>query len=312
LKKEFSLETLKVFTCLFALSLFSSSLFAGDTLPYPYGPIHPDFEYEQGDEIEANFIHRMFVTPPIEQSHLVYREASRGGLDPESIKIFVWNIYKARKNNFAEDLYHYANDYDLLMIQEAMTTEMEPFYALDGFRYDFGVSFAFRRNLSEQSGTLLGSKVAPLRTWIARTHDVEPVVRTPKVLTMGTYPIKGSDQSVLLINIHGVNMTNHNAFERHIELSLAQIANHQGPVVFAGDFNTRTKRRLAFMRDRLITQSGFTEVEFRNDERMKSFLTGHILDFVFVRGLDVVDAEVLGHVKSSDHKAMLVELKLPE
>lgn len=197
------------------------------------------------------------------------------------------------------------------MIQEAVTTEMEPFYALDGFRYDFGVSFAFRWNRDKQSGTLLGSKVAPLETWIARTEDVEPVVRTPKVLTMGTYPIEGSEHPLLLINIHGVNMTNQRAFERHLELSLDQIGDHQGPVVFAGDFNTRTQNRLAFMRERLIEQAGFSEVEFRNDERMRAFLTGHILDFIFVRGLDVVDAEVLGQLESSDHKAMLVEVRVP-
>lgn len=264
------------------------------------------------DDLDAKFISRLFVTPPLNKSHLIFREAEEGLLNPDSIKVFVWNIYKARNDGFNRDLAYYTRDMDLLMIQEAITTEMDAFWNLPNFRYDFGVSFAHKRNMSKQTGTMLASRVEPVKTWIARTKDVEPFVKTPKVLTMGTYPIQGSEDPLLLINIHGINLANHESFERHIELSLAQIGQHKGPVVFAGDFNTRTKKRLAYMRKRLVAHQGFQEVEFRNDERMRAYLTNHILDFVFVRGLEVVDAEVLGHLESSDHKAMVVELKKGE
>jgi endonuclease/exonuclease/phosphatase (EEP) superfamily protein YafD len=37
---------------------------------------------------------------------------------------------------------------------------------------------------------------------------------------------------------------------------------------------------------------------------------GHYIDYVFVRGLHPKDSSVLGHLTSSDHKAMMAELAL--
>jgi endonuclease/exonuclease/phosphatase (EEP) superfamily protein YafD len=37
---------------------------------------------------------------------------------------------------------------------------------------------------------------------------------------------------------------------------------------------------------------------------------GQIIDFIFVRGLHPKNSNVLGHLKSSDHKAMMAELAL--
>ena len=49
-------------------------------------------------------------------------------------------------------------------------------------------------------------------------------------------------------------------------------------------------------------------MQFRNDNRMKSAITNLIIDFTFTRGLKLKDSEVLGHLKSSDHKAMFFEV----
>lgn len=270
------------------------------------------FSLAKADDIDPEFLSRAFVVPPLEKSHHVYGRSSSDALNPDSIKIFVWNIYKARKDNYHEDFAHYSQGYDLFMIQEAMTTEDELVSKLakDGFRWDFGVSFGYRKNPEKETGTMLGSHVEPTRTWIARTVDNEPIVKTPKTLTMGIYPIQGQEHGLMVINIHALNMTNQKAFERHLLQSMAQVQNHQGPLVFAGDFNTRTKERMSFMRELLIEKWGMTEISFRNDERMTSFGTGHIIDYVFVRGLEIIDSEVLGKLKSSDHKAMLFEAKV--
>jgi endonuclease/exonuclease/phosphatase (EEP) superfamily protein YafD len=230
------------------------------------------------------------------------------------MKIFVWNIYKGKNDNYHEDFTHYGQNYDIFMIQEAMTTDdvLSSKLAKDGFRWDFGVSFGYRKDPEKETGTMLGSHVEPTRAWIARTVDNEPIVKTPKTLTMAIYPIQGQEHGLMVINIHGLNMTGQKPFERHLLQAMDQVKDHKGPLVFAGDFNTRTKDRLAFMRNLLLTKWAMTEISFRNDERMKSFGTGHIIDFVFVRGLDIIDSEVLGKLKSSDHKAMLFEAKLAQ
>lgn len=272
------------------------------------------FSQTWADDIDPEFISRAFVIPPLEKSHHTFGQASSESLNPESMKIFVWNIYKAKKDNYHEDFTHYGQGYDIFMIQEAMTTPdvMSSKLSKEGFRWDFGVSFGYRKNPEKETGTMLGSHVEPTRAWMARTKDNEPIVKTPKALTMAIYPIKGQEHGLMVINIHGLNLTSQKPFERHLLQAMDQVQNHRGPLVFAGDFNTRTKDRLEFMRDLLIEKWGMTELSFRNDERMRSFGTGHIIDFVFARGLQIVDSEVLGSLESSDHKAMLFEAKIPQ
>lgn len=252
-----------------------------------------------------------FEIPPLSKSQLRYGASKYQALDPENIRVLVWNIYKGEKDNFDRDMKELASRYDLLMIQEAVTTRMGVFKGLSGFRFDFGVSFGYKKDPSKFTGTMIGSNVSPDRTWIARTSETEPIIGTPKVLTMGTYKFAGRADSLLLINIHGLNVTTHGPYIRHVELAIKQMKGHRGPIVFAGDFNSRTTKRLQETRQ-MLSRLGFSEMSFRNDERMRGALGGEVLDHVFYRGLEIIDSEVLGHLESSDHKAMSFEARVVE
>lgn len=249
-----------------------------------------------------------FDIPPIEQSFKKFGTAKKSALSSDTFKVLVWNIYKGEMENFNSDIKALAPKFDIMMIQEAVSNKMDVFTSLPGFAYNFGISFTYKREPGRFTGSMVGSTVRPTRSWMARTKELEPVVATPKALTMAVYPIEGSRKSLLVINIHGLNVTGHEAYESHLALSLAQMKNHSGPIIFAGDFNTRTKKRLEVTR-RTLSHVGFEEMSFRNDERMRGAFGGHILDHVFTRGLEVVDSEVLGHLESSDHKAMVFEAR---
>lgn len=246
--------------------------------------------------------------PPIEKSFKKFGSARNSALDSDSFKVMVWNIYKGDMDDFEADIKRLAPTYDLLMIQEAVTTKMDIFNSMKGFDYSFGVSFGYTRHEGKFTGTMIGSKVVPTKAWMARTKELEPVVRTPKALTMSTFSLEGSSKKLLLVNIHGLNVTGHAAYESHLALSIAQMKGHTGPIIFAGDFNTRTDKRLKVTRERLGAL-GFQEMTFRNDERMRGKLGGKILDHVFTKGLEIIDSEVLGHLESSDHKAMVFEAR---
>ncbi len=283
----------------FSLLLFSSSVRAMEGTPDEQDP--PDFE--------TDFIHRFFVIPDLKLSFKTFGQTQETVLNPDSIKVMVWNIYKAKKDNFDRDFYQHVEGRDIVLLQESLSTEMKLFLDLPLYQWDFGISFAYRSNLQKYTGTMIGSLVNPTLAWMARTKDVEPVVRTPKTLTMATYPIAGTDKELMVINIHGLNLTTQKPFERHLQLAMLQMKGHTGPVVFAGDFNTRTQARLDYMRWLLIQQNGFQEMKFRNDKRMRAFGTSHIIDFVFTRDLEILDSEVLGDLESSDHKAMMFEAR---
>jgi endonuclease/exonuclease/phosphatase (EEP) superfamily protein YafD len=124
------------------------------------------------------------------------------------------------------------------------------------------------------------------------------------MITYGSFPIAGSSKKLLALTIHGVNFTNTGAFKNQINDAIKVIDRHHGPVIFAGDFNTRNKARMTFLRNKMFARH-FKEVTFVNDKR-KSFL-GIPLDHAYSKGMLVRDSKVVLDVKSSDHKALEIE-----
>jgi len=247
--------------------------------------------------------------PKLKKAHLVLGDAPSKALNPESIKVMVWNIHKGKDPGFYEDFTHYGSDRDILMIQEMYNSKhvMDSLEHFSDFRFDIGISFRYRFKKHIYSGTMIGSHVKPSYTKISRSRDREPVVHTPKVLTIGSYPIEGH-KDLLIINIHGMNVTSNKAFYRQVDDAIRAMSGHRGPIIFAGDFNTNRKARLRYLERNLVQRLGFTDMQFRNDKRMRSAFTNLIIDFTFTRGLRKIDSEVLGDLKSSDHKAMMFEV----
>ena len=259
--------------------------------------------------IQAGWFSKKYEIPAYHNSLLTYGEFTSDSLDPDHIDVFVWNIYKARKKNFIKDFRRFAYGSDLLLIQEAATgNKMEEALSyFEDYRFDMATSFIHHsRKKSSATGTALGSKVEPESLGFLRTKDREPVIKTPKVITYAYYPISGRDETLLVLNIHGLNMTKDSAFIRQINRATSLIESHKGPVIFGGDFNCKNHKRLNHMVKRFQTL-GLMAVSFENDKRYKSKLSRLVIDHVYVRGLRVKKAQVLGHLKSSDHKAMVFQ-----
>jgi endonuclease/exonuclease/phosphatase (EEP) superfamily protein YafD len=252
---------------------------------------------------------KQYSIPSLSESHLVVGRSEKNELNANSIKILVWNLLKAERKNWSTDFKTMAENSDILMLQEGyLNPTMEnAFLDLKGFRFDFGVSFLYNKDDNTPTGTALGSRVEPEESGLLRTSEYEPLIKTPKTITYGLYPIAKSDESLLVLSIHGLNFTEHNPFVRQIEEALALLDQHDGPVVFAGDFNTRTKKRMTYLRNQMLKR-GFKEVAFNNDKRMK--VLGHYLDHAFIKKMLVRKARVLGHIKTSDHKPLELDLVL--
>jgi endonuclease/exonuclease/phosphatase (EEP) superfamily protein YafD len=250
-----------------------------------------------------------YSIPDLSISHLVIGESVESQFDPQNIKLLVWNIYKGQKKNWSKDFISLAPKADLLLLQEGYLNPVfqEVLYFLGIYQFEFGISFVYEEEGSVPTGTALGSKVRPFHSGLLRSKDLEPVIDTPKTITYGFYPLKGISEKMLVLNIHALNFTSQESFERQILDACELIKTHKGPVVFAGDFNTRTKNRLKFLRDQL-QPLGLKELAFVDDDRM-TFM-GNPLDHVFVRSFLVRDSRVLKSIESSDHKPLYIELSL--
>ncbi len=93
------------------------------------------------------------------------------------------------------------------------------------------------------------------------------------------------------------------------------IAQHDGPVILSGDFNTWNKERLSFLKN-MITRLRLEEVIFSEEDTkaLIRFPLSDPLDHIFFRDLKVREhsPDVLETIRSSDHVPMIVEFYLPE
>lgn len=251
---------------------------------------------------------------PLEQAHRFFGQADELALDPTSIKTLVWNIKKTQEAAWQREFLSYSENKHLVLLQEGIqnqrfttTTEQVP-----GLRWDMAISFLLRKSNRAATGSMIGSTVLPVHTAVTQTSDFEPVVNTPKATIYAKYPLAGTAQELLVISIHGINLTSLSAFKRHMLQTRAEILRHDGPVLFAGDFNTRTRARTRYLM-KLMSDLNLHPVTFKNgDRRMVWKFTRNYLDHTFVRGLKVQTAEVLADSRGSDHKPMVLELALDQ
>lgn len=258
-----------------------------------------------------NPVSRYFRKVPIEDAHLTWGSASGSSLPSKALSVLVWNVKKGARPEFNSDFTKFGKDKDIFLVQEAFTA---PFFIelLSSFRdyqWDLGISFTYRLYNDDGTGNMIGARVKPSWVKVEHTFDLEPVTETPKTTAYAKYPIEGSQKELLVISIHGLNFTGSKAFSRHLSQVYSNVTDHDGPVILAGDFNTRTKQRMREVQA-LARALGLKEVAFKNgDRRMTSVGTDNILDHAFIRGFKIKHAEVIPS-EGSDHLPMVLSLDI--
>ena len=227
---------------------------------------------------------------------------ARAELDPNAIEVLNWNIQKGSDRHWGNKLYTLGRSADILTLQEApLVNAGWDDHGVDQF-HAFAPGFETRRS---PTGVMTVSTTVPLVQ--CNLKSVEPFLMTPKATIVTEYALAGRDETLLVINIHAVNFTlGMGAFEQQLGRASAILEQHAGPVIFSGDFNTWRQARVTHVDD-LIAAHGLVPVEFAEDERKRVF--GLPLDHVYVRGLNVVDAETY-ETDTSDHNPMRVWLSI--
>jgi endonuclease/exonuclease/phosphatase (EEP) superfamily protein YafD len=248
---------------------------------------------------------------PEAKAHSSQGHAQAVALNSKSIKALVWNIKKSEETGWQGEFLKYSLNRSLLLLQEVYQTSHFQFTQkfFPHFRFDMTTGFKYK---GIDTGVMNASSVRPTQILYSHTVDTEPVVNTPKANIFTKYPIEGQADELLVISIHGINLTGFDTFKRHIQQITRVINEHQGPVLWAGDFNTRTKERTTYLMLK-IKELAMTEVKFINgDKRMVWKFTKNYLDHAFVRGLKVKHAEVIANSRGSDHKPMVLDLFIPD
>lgn len=234
-------------------------------------------------------------------------QASLPTLNSTKLSILSWNLYKGRKSEFKKSFATLAKGRDLIMLSEATTGSpvSDSLKAIKGWEWHLAASFDMKNNIA--AGTAIGSAARPYNPHYYRTKDVEPFVKSPKATVLAYYAIPGTAKKLLAISIHGINWDGNDALGRQLNMILPEIKAHDGPIIFAGDFNTKNATRVALTK-RILGQAGLKQVPWQNPMKKNQ------LDDAFTRGMIVNRARLVHDYidKGSDHPAIDLQVQLTD
>jgi endonuclease/exonuclease/phosphatase (EEP) superfamily protein YafD len=219
------------------------------------------------------------------------------------LRVASWNLHKNEDPGWDRDLARFAAASDLVLIQEASLTDRLQDVLSDA-GLDWLLASSFKLN-GRETGVLNAARAPSVGGCTQRSF--EPLLRLPKSAVITQYAVDGAPGTLAVANIHSINFSlGLGEYRAQLEAVAAELAGHRGPVIFAGDLNTWNASRLEVVME--VTKSiGLSPVLPENDTRTR-FL-GQQVDYMFVRGLDVVDAQAPA-VDSSDHNPVLATLRV--
>ncbi len=218
-----------------------------------------------------------------------------------TIKMISWNMFKARRKGCMPDLTSMSAGVELVLLQEAVLHGgiAQPFHLASGLEWIMAENIGVGAGVT--TGPKTGSRVPSMTRRVVKSPDREPLVATPKTFLVTSYPFAG--QTLLVLNVHAINLVSTAKFARQIEQIIGPVNDHKGPCIVAGDFNTWNESRWHLLH-RAMGDLGLTRVPAAAPQ-WRHF--NQVLDHVFYRDLKLVNSRALVNVRSSDHVPLWAE-----
>lgn len=213
-------------------------------------------------------------------------------LSPE-FSVITWNAHKLTDKNFMPDLIRLGQETDVILIQEAMhNSDLQSTLALK-FEFSFSFNKSFCTSDKQATGVMNASRYQLQNNLTLVSPDLEPVTNTPKV--SGYSAVRIPEIGVIhIINTHGLNFDLGSKFDNQINKLAQFIQRLEGPVIWAGDFNTWSAGRQKHL-DKKAKELGLAHLLPAIDNRSQK------LDHVYIKGLEVLNIQILENIRSSDH-----------
>lgn len=219
------------------------------------------------------------------------------------LKVLVWNIYKENQSTWHQALTQLSDQRQLVLLQESsLTPELSDWVVHQHWQGMQAHAFSM---LDTAMGVMNLSKTFPISA--CAYMAMEPWIRLPKSALIAYYPLS-NQQTLAVVNIHAINFAiGIEDYQSQLKSLVAQLTSHQGPIIFAGDFNSWNEQRLRTVQ-RFMKLLSMKEVTYTTDHR-KRFLN-YPLDHVYYRGLMLKQA-LIPETSASDHNPIQVSFALP-
>ncbi|PHS31300.1 MAG: hypothetical protein COA92_08255 [Sulfurovum sp.] len=238
----------------------------------------------------------------------VHHHTNQGstGTIPSTFGVFCWNVHK--KNTVHSDFKPYLQTImkekkvDFLLFQEA-NFRNKKHCILSDFSFDAAANLEVKGKFY---GVLSASRVRSLEAQAYLSEGRESFIGTYKSLLLSLYPF--DDKSKLLIlNVHIINFRETRRFSKELERMVTLMSDHKGPIIIAGDFNTWNKKRMQKLNE-IREKLSLERVPFKQTDKVKSFMGNH-LDFIFYKGLELIDYRVYKEHGISDHNPLFATFR---
>ncbi len=232
------------------------------------------------------------------------KEHKNHQLQEDSITLLNWNVHK--NNHHYKWLHDFANilhkyNPNLISFQEYQTMSRRSILDKDeDFGYGFFPNIAYKQQMY---GLLTASKSKMYNFHSLFSHDVEPIIKTPKVSFVSQHRMYNGE-SLTVINVHMINFVKINKYIAQLKQIEDVCLKDEGALILTGDFNTWSQKRMRLLRH-MTEAAGLDIVTFEKEYHKKSFMA-HPLDHIFYRGLIQRDSKILKEIKTSDHKPIMV------
>ena len=251
---------------------------------------------------------------------------------PRAFSLFSWNIEKGDNAEWIDDLIRLADEASVLLFQEA---------ALDPDVSRLPLPVVYSHNQYFAAGYQQGERrtgVLIASPWATSDHCSltawEPWLGTPKATSVTRFlltddkevgwnllsdntaasreqlqnlGVEVGKKTLMIVNAHAVNFAvGLEAYTEQFEEIGEVIGTHDGPLIVAGDFNTWSEERQAWL-DTFADLHQLHAVKFDPDRRTTIF--SRPIDHIYTRGLDIVNAQAVP-VGSSDHNPLLIRVQI--
>ena len=225
---------------------------------------------------------------------------------PDTFGVLCWNVYKQNTKHlrfqpFLQKLTQ-EKEIDFLLLQEANFRD-DKHFTLKNFAFDAAANLEFR---GEFYGVLSASRVESKNAQAYLSEGRESLIGPHKSLLLSTYPFEDGS-TLLILNIHAINFRENKRYYRELERFLELMKHHEGPMIIAGDFNSWNKKRIQKLHE-IREELDLSRVPFKQVDKVKSFMGNH-LDFIFYRGVELLNFSVHREHEISDHHPLFARFK---
>lgn len=233
--------------------------------------------------------------------------AAKSYLGPE-FSVLVWNILKAKREHWIRDFEELVRDKDLVLLQEAVLNAPSDYLFQTDEHLQWVMARSFRDKTTQvEHGIKTGCAVAASESHFFLSPHTEPFSQTQKLLLSTQYAIGERADRLLVINMHAINFVGVKKYVDQLDQLDCALADHIGPVILAGDFNTWNPGRLGYFLD-VAEKANLREASMQRQTRLAQ-MNQH-LDHVFYRGLTLNSIESLKQYRSSDHAPIVASFSV--